>query len=291
MGLKKKLQAARLTAEERRSASQGATRHAVNGMMAGMMAGSLAGLAVFPFAPITAPAGMVAGAILGLAAGASAGAIEGVRRERQFDRYAANYQPDDENAVVLNGQVVGSHNGNGLYDSGRFPGEGRVVGEAPDDIDPEADRPISDTKPSATARRTSSFTSGSTSASAATSVRLNHARPAYTTTTTSTTTSTTSITVSSAAAGGQQANNRGRGGEAETEPLMTDKQRRRATKQLEKELAREQKLARKEEKKQRKKARKEEQAERKLKKQTTDHINDNNINDSGKTTNQKSVLM
>jgi predicted lipid-binding transport protein (Tim44 family) len=55
MGLKKKLQAARLTAEERRSASQGATRHAMNGMMAGMMAGSLAGLAVFPFAPITAP--------------------------------------------------------------------------------------------------------------------------------------------------------------------------------------------------------------------------------------------
>jgi hypothetical protein len=61
---------------------------------------------------------MVAGAILGLAAGASAGALEGVRRERRFDRYAANYQPDDENAVVLNGQVVGSHNGNGLYDYG-----------------------------------------------------------------------------------------------------------------------------------------------------------------------------
>ena len=68
---------------------------------------------------------------------------------------------------------------------------------------------------------------------------------------------------------------------------MTDKQRRRATKQLEKELAREQKLARKEEKKQRKKARKEEQAERKLKKQASDHTTITNNANGDKTINQK----
>jgi hypothetical protein len=61
---------------------------------------------------------MLAGAILGLAAGASAGAIDGVRRERRYDRFATADGISHDNAaahVVHNGQVVGVHHGNTLY--------------------------------------------------------------------------------------------------------------------------------------------------------------------------------
>jgi len=227
MGWKKKLQSMRLSSEERRSASQGAGRNGMNGMMVGMMAGSIAGFAALPFAPLTVPAGMVAGGLVGLAAGATVGAVGGVKRERRYQRYAAyNLEPE------ANMARMGSHT-NPL-----FPGEGNVLGE----------QPGSSGITHQCRKRSLSYSSVRTRSNAEPSAPSEEALvqestpPAY-----------------------NQYSRRTRSlddGEM-GQQVLSEKERRRATRLLEKELAREHRLAVKEQKRQRKEARKTERLRKK----------------------------
>jgi len=281
MGWKKKLQSMRLSSEERRSASQGAGRNGMNGMMVGMMAGSIAGFAALPFAPLTVPgatppfpwlcvffdhevaktttttttAGMVAGGLVGLAAGATVGAVGGVKRERRYQRYAAyNLEPE------ANMARMGSHTNPYLiffqilwwnvqvnhsldhpspqHDDRLFPGEGNVLGE----------QPGSSGITHQCRKRSLSYSSVRTRSNAEPSAPSEEALvqestpPAY-----------------------NQYSRRTRSlddGEM-GQQVLSEKERRRATRLLEKELAREHRLAVKEQKRQRKEARKTERLRKK----------------------------